>query len=122
MRIGTDMSLATCRAEGYLMMEFKKRELITKGKLNRDVWVTFLATGGYVTHDENGYPLEIGTKMWLEVGHTFNSLMELYEQYKESIDSMCGYSTEDRQRELADPNEYDMLNLASDINAYCGLE
>lgn len=127
MKIGTDMNLRTCYAEGYLMMEFKKRELFPKhlkGKMDKDCWVNFTATGADYTHTENGYPKRPGScradLLFIDVGLTFNILMEMYEPRKEAINQFSGITHEERG--LDNPNEYTFLWLASDVNAYCGLE
>jgi hypothetical protein len=128
MKIGTDISLRECMASGYLMMEFKKRELFPKhlkGKMDKDAYVNFEQTMGWITHTENGYPKVPGTPKrrlysLYDCCYTFNDLLQIYIEYKDSIDSMCGMTEDDRN--LDNPTEYDMLNLASDINAYCGLE
>lgn len=128
MKIGTDVSLRECMASGYLMMEFKKRELFPKhlkGKMDTDCYVTFSATMAHISHTGNGYIKEPGTPAYklyslYDCGHTFETLMEIYNDHKDGINQMCGMSHE--ERELDNPNEYTFLHLASDVNAYCGLE
>ena len=79
---------------------------------------------GHITHDENGYPYDIaeGRKNYCLYDHgmTFNCVMEIYNDHKDSINQMCGITHDERG--LDDPNEYTLLHLASDVDAYCGLE
>lgn len=118
--IGQDVNLATCRAEGYLMMDFNRNKLFKKGVLQKEQCVRFKATAGYLTHDENGKPLDIGTKLYVDSVLSWNDLMEIFERYKDEITSFADYANCNPNFE--NPNEYDLLNLASDINSYCGLE
>jgi hypothetical protein len=64
MKIGTDASLRECMASGYLMMEYKVRELFPKhlnGKMDKDCFVSFEKTMGWITHTDDGYIKEPGT-------------------------------------------------------------
>ncbi len=113
MRIGTDVSLKECSQEGYLMMDFKKRELITKGKLNPDAKVYFLAhVPPYVEERYVGHPISLVTDVTLSANDVWN----LYQQHQKSIDETCGMDA----REFP-TCEYSLLSLASDVDAYCGL-
>jgi len=118
MRIGTDISLQTCREQGYLMMDFKKRELFTGGKINEDCFVQFLAhTPDYILRKMYGTENPVGEKrIMLDVYHSVESLWELYTENKEGIDGCSGMSHD------KPTCEHLMLNLACDINSYCGLE
>ena len=114
MRIGTDVSLKECSQEGYLMMDFKKRELITKGKLNPDVNVHFLAhVPPYINERYVGVPIELHTDSIMSA----NDVWELYQKHQKSIDETCGMDA----REFP-TCEYTLLSLASDVNGYCGLD
>lgn len=112
MRIGTDLSLKVCSEEGYLMMDYKKRELITKGKLNADVKVRFMShVPPYVEKRYVGESITLMTDVELSA----NDVWEKYLQHKESVDSCCGLSHE------FPTCEYSLLSLASDVDGYCGL-
>ena len=112
MRIGTDLSLKVCSEEGYLMMDFKKRELVTKGKLNADVNVHFLAhLPPYIEERYVGQPITLITDVHLSA----NDIWEKYIAHKESIDETCGLSHE------FPTCPHSLLSLASDVDAYCGL-
>ena len=117
MRIGTDVSLETCRKEGYLMMEFKKRELVIKGELQKDVDVEFIEHyPDYVLKEMYGSenPVGVSTIMHRSI-YDANDIWSLYMEDKESIDKCAGFSHE------FPTNEYELLSLASDINGYKGI-
>lgn len=112
MRIGTDLSLKECSNEGYLMMDYKARELMTKGKLNPDVDVYFLAhVPPYVEERYVGIPITLSTDKWLSA----NDVWELYLTDKESIDKCCGLSHD------FPTCPGSLLSLASDVDCYRGL-
>ena len=123
MKIGSDVSLHVCRAEGYLMMEYTKNKLFKKGVLQKDVYVRFTATGGYLAWNANGKLLPPQMRKTdayiLDVSLCWDDLIEIYEYNKKGIDSLCDY--EHCKPNFDSPSEYDMLNLASDIHRYCGL-
>jgi len=121
MKIGTDVSLKTCWQEGYLTMEFKVRELFPNGRkngLDKGCTVRFRKSdGGAMKMGISGI-----TKI-LDVGCDFDWLMELYNRHKDDIDSMCGYDAlNPRPDDLENPDEHVMLNLANDVDHYCGLQ
>ncbi len=112
MRIGTDISLKVCSEEGYLMMDYKARELVTKGKLNPDVSVRFFAhVPPYVEERYVGYPITLVTDAYLSA----NDVWELYLHDKEGIDSCAGLSHE------FPTCPGSLLSLASDVDCYRGL-
>lgn len=123
MKIGTDINLYTCRAEGYLMMEFNKNKLIKKGKLDKDRYVNFTATSGYLAWNNNGKLLPPQMRKCeayiLNVSCTFNDLLDMFKQNEKGISNFADY--EHCKPDFENPTEYDMLNLASDIYSYCGL-
>ena len=123
MKIGTDINLWTCRAGGYLMMEYNKNKLLKKGILQKDVYVRFTATSGYLAWNENGKLLPPQLRKTdsyvLDTEFCWNDLVEMYEADKKGIDSFCGY--ENCIPDFENPGAYDLLNLADDINSYKGL-
>ena len=120
MKIGTDVSIKTCWEEGYLIMDFKVRELFPNGRkngLDKTCNVYFYCSdGGVMQRGISGITKIVDT--WYD----FNWLMEVYESHKHSIDCMCGYGAHNPRPGLDFPDEFIMLNLASDINSYCGLD
>ena len=130
MKIGTDISIAECRDSGYMVIEFKKRELIKKGVLQKDVEVECsqsLPHDGHCDRWQYGTPM-IGYRyheLWsvIDVSHSWNSIMEMFEEREKDIMSCCGASNrEEYGINFDNPTEYDLLNLISDVNMYCGLE
>lgn len=112
MIIGTDISLKECKAEGYLMMDFKKRELIKKGVLIPTVNVTFFAyIPSYVQERYFGEPIERSTDSFLNA----NDIWELYIEKKIDIDKFIGMEHEFPTCERS------LLSVADSVNSYCGL-
>ena len=121
MKIGTDVSLETCRAEGYMVIEFAVRELYPNGRKNgidKDCLVNCTKSYPDYIRKEQGWGVGDPVIM-LDVDYSWNDLMELYLKHKKGIDSLIGASYD---VETIEPTEYDILNLASDIDAYCGLD
>ena len=127
MKIGTDWSIATCRDEGYMVIEFKKRELIKKGVLQKDVFVECTQSLAVDDRWKNGRP-QIGytrNELYsvLDIEHSWESIMEFFEMHENDIMSMCGANNREEYCINFDyPNEYDLLHLISDVNSYMGLE
>ena len=118
MRIGTDLCLKECRKEGYLMMDFKKRELIIKKELQKDVTIKFTKHyPDYILEEMYGHsnPVGVPTKI-LDVEYSANDIWDLYIGKKEEIDSCAGLSHE------FPTCEYALLSLAGDVDGYCGLD
>lgn len=117
MKIGTDISLAECRKEGYMVIEFRVKELYPNGRKNgidKDHPVN--CTKSLPEHCRYGY---VGEQIiYMDVDWSWNDLVELYLRHREGIDSMIG-STYDVEN--MNPTEYDILHLASDIDMYCGI-
>jgi len=112
MRIGTDLSLKECSNEGYLMMDYKARELMTKGTLNPDVSVYFFShVPPYVEERYVGVPITLMT----DVNRSANEVWETYLEDKEGIDKCCGLSHE------FPTCPYSLLSLASDFDCYKNL-
>lgn len=111
MRIGEDVSIQTCRDEGYMVMDYPVH------KFKRDP--TFVdcrftkSLPDYVREGEVGQPM-----MVIDVWLNYEDLWEMYLEHKASIDSMIGGSHPKKD----EPDPYDLLSLASDIDSYCGLE
>lgn len=117
MKIGTDISLLTCRAEGYLVAEAPVRgfndetEIHFTQSVPDDVPELGWKGGRFpVRCPDNQYPYMEDT--WLSV----NDLWEMYQTNKAGIDSATGDIWENKPVTL-----HEALRLASSINAYCGL-
>jgi len=127
MKIGTDVSIAECRDSGYMVIEFKKRELIKKGVLQKDVYVECSQSLPVDDRWQNGRPMIGYTRHELysviDIAHSWESIMEFFEKYETEIMSMCGATNRKEYGVNFDhPTEYDLLNLISDVNCYMGLE
>jgi hypothetical protein len=122
MRIGTDMSIAECRCSGYMVMDFKKRELLKKGVLNKDCPVTLSISNPEGWNDTGRPMIGSGYPLWslTPTEYSWNDLMDLLdEKSREGIESCCDWKN--CQPNLDTPNEYDLLHLASDISSYMSL-
>lgn len=118
MKVGIDVDMSTNIAEGYLIMEFKKRELIKKGKLDMDVYVRFYCHyPDYALKEMYGTENPVGVKrIMTDVELTGKDLWEMYQEDKKGIDSFIGDS-------LTEPfDDYTLLHMADSVNAYRGLE
>jgi hypothetical protein len=110
MRIGTDVSIQTCRAEGYMVMDyrvrdFKKAPTTTDCRLTRSI----------PDYCRFGY---IGEKIIrLDIMLNYNDLFELYKDNKNGIDSLIG----GEYIRTETPKPFELLHLAQDIDMYCGL-
>ena len=117
MKIGIDVSLMECWNSGYMIMDFLVKKLYPNGRKNGidpKYYVYFYRSdGGYI----KGIHRKI-VNMYL----CWEDLLEFYNRYQKEIDSMCGYDEDNPRPGLDKPDEYVMVNLASDIDAYCGLE
>ncbi len=110
MRIGMDVSIQTCRAEGYMVMDYPVYAF-KKDPLNTEC----IFTNSLPEYSREGY---IGEKIIIvEEHYTYNDLFEMYLERKEDIDSFVGFKRE----KLDNPTPYDLLHLASDLDSYCGI-
>jgi len=116
MRIGQDVNMDTNIAEGYGILSYRKSDLYVKGVFNPE------GIARYYRHFPDYYIAEakqIGQELPKLLVDTTVSAQDVYEQYlehAEAIDSFTG--TEPR---TVPTNEYELLNLAADIDQYCGL-
>lgn len=104
--IGTDISLDVCKAEGYMMIQFDARKKFKKDEEYR----IFAHAPDYIE--------ELKNEVLIDVFYSFNELLEMYEEDKESINNCC---ETDKHINFDSPNFYDFLNLSCDINSYKGL-
>jgi len=115
MRIGTDVSIKECRDSGYTVMDFKVKGLYPDGRKNGiDINYPARFTVSMPLYARRGY---IGEKIiYIDVLLSWADLWEVYTENKKSIDSMIGGKHENNNI-----GEYELLNLASDIDSYMGL-
>jgi len=113
MRIGTDVSIQTCRDEGYMVMDYKVKEF-KKDPFTTDCRFT-KSIPDYIREDTGWTP---GTSMLdIDMYLNWNDLWEIYMDNKSGIDLFIG----GRYDDIKIPEPHDVLNLASDIDMYCGL-
>lgn len=119
MRIGTDGSLTVCKNDGYLMMDYKTKELFPKGVFDPNAQVRFMAHyPDYILKEmkDSGNWFVGQSTLMTDTSLSANNLWEIYLRHKDGIDSCSGTSYEFPK------DEYEMLTLADSINPYCGLD
>lgn len=114
MRIGMDVSIQTCRDEGYLVMDypvhaFRRDPIKTECRFTKSLPLWIREDVGWTP----GQPMIV-----LDVHYNWEDLYEIYKDNKEGIDSFTGYDYSD----IKVPTPRDLLDLASDIDSYCGIE
>ena len=123
MRIGTDISIAECRCSGYMVMDFKKRELFSNGVLNKKAYATFSVSFPMAWNDAGKPTIGTSLPLWsLEPTElNWDDLMSYIENpdCRKSVESICDWKN--CVPNFDNPTEYDMLHLASDINVVMGL-
>ncbi len=119
MKIGTDVSIAECRKSGYVVIEYKAKELLHKGVLDKTCAVK--VTSSYPENwSDAGKPLFGCSPLYVTNGFIcFEAALEIFEGYGESIKSMIDF--ENCPIELISPSVYDFLFLLSAIESYSGL-
>lgn len=107
--IGTDCSLDVCKDEGYLMVEFDARK-----KYNKDEYYRFYAYFPICCIGESQYIAK--DTLITDIDYCAVDLWELYKDNQQSIDEMIGETYKSIPEDI-----YTLLNLASDISSYQGL-
>lgn len=106
--IGTDISLDVCKSEGYMMCIYDENKLFSS-----DEYYTLLYyTPDYLCNDDEREPIFKDT-------YTFYQLFQRYNKCKTAIDK---FAETNKNVNFDNPTIYDFLNLASDLNMYCGLD
>ena len=121
MRIGTDICLVNCRNSGYMIMDFKKRDLIKNGKLDKNCPATF-SVSNIESWNRSGTPrINHKDSLWLlvPVNYSWNDLMRFIKDPKRR-EQICAGT--DYELHFDNPSEYVMLHLASDIHFHFGFE
>lgn len=140
MKIGTDISLNVCKHEGYMIMEYVSRELLVKGKLQKDARCEFYQYWPEYCMEEKGYTVigdgrcmsdSMEGSYWTANGHqpmpskqfcswpklldecySAQDIWELYLQDQESIDSVCGLKDNPH---TFPTTPHELLHLTSDV-------
>lgn len=110
MRIGMDVSIECCRAEGYMVMDYPVHAFKAS-----PTTVDCRFTRSIPEYARDGF---IGEKIiMVDIMLNWEDLFETYLEHKSGIDSMIGGS----YKKTDTPEPYMLLNLASDIDMYCGI-
>ena len=129
MKLGSDVSIAECRVSGYMVIEYKKRDLIKKGILDKDCRVSLTVSnpdawtdcGRRIPPVNNIYDYEANHGIppvrayILDDEYSWNDLMKFLNDFdrRKSVESCCDWKH--CKPNLDNPDEYDFLRLASDI-------
>lgn len=108
--IGTDVSIEVCKNEGYLMLDWNP-------SIPFDPETPYNVYAFYPDYIREEFNISDETKM-LDTFISFNALLEIYDRHKEGVNS---FAETDETVNFKNPGIYDLLNLASDLNAYCGI-
>jgi len=118
MRIGQDVSMQVNIAEGYMIMEYKARDLVKHGKFQPDCECRFIQHfPDYVKSELGWRPGDPSLAVDIEL--SANDLWGMYTQDVEIYEGINSFIGESHNFPLS---EYMLLQLASDINSYVGLD
>jgi len=127
MKIGTDVNLYTCRAEGYTVIEFKVADLFPNGrKAGIDKTHPVHVTQSFPERwTDSGKPQTGYEKHELYALDTYidwKSAFGLYRQFEQGINKFAGIaSLQDWGIDTSNPNAYDLLTIIDIVTAYCGI-
>ena len=115
-KLGTDISLQVCRAEGYVVVLHPSK----KDYKGIDKEQYFDIEQSYHLSWENGYyhPSSGHQKWMVDDSKNFNDLVEILNADYEAIASFADYKN--CPPELDNPTIFDFRNLASDLINYYG--
>ena len=117
MRIGQDVSIQTCWDEGYMVMDYPVYKF---RKDPKNVLCTFTKS----------YPLYVRRQLcwsvtkciiYLDMDYSWNDLYDIYKQHEEGVNNMIGAVVGCTYADIELPELYQVLNLASDLDMYCGI-
>jgi hypothetical protein len=111
--IGTDMSLKECKKEGYLMLQYDARKKFD----TKQAYNVFAYCPAFIIEESQG---EIDKNaLIVDTVVSWEDLQEIYQKHKDGIDKFATDVPELMSKK--EPDFYDLLFVASTINAYCGL-
>jgi hypothetical protein len=114
-KIGTDINLQTCRAEGYVVVNYKSKKDLKE--IDKDEYFDIEQSNprrwksGYLNKGD-------GAKLLVDDSKSFNDLVDILNADYEGVASFADYKN--CPPELDNPNIYDFLHLASDLVNYYG--
>jgi hypothetical protein len=114
-KIGTDASIQTCRAEGYVIVNYPSKKDL-KG-IDKEQY--FDIEQSNPRRWESGHLNQgDGEKLFVDDSKSFNDLVEILNADYEGVSSFADYKN--CPPELENPTIIDFLHLASDLVNYYG--
>ena len=113
MRIGQDINMKTNIEEGYMVIEYRAKDVTKDGKIKPNAEVRFIKHWPEEFKDNGKF-----TKLRLDTVLTPEDVYESYQRFQSGMDSFAGYETP-RQLPLT---PYELLDLADVVDAYIGLD
>lgn len=107
MIIGTDVSLAICKVEGYLMVEYDGRKKFDRTEYYR------------VFRHYPEHIVDAAGQIMLDTYVCFDDLVETYNENKSDLDD---FAETGAHIDFTTPTWHDLLFLADDIDGYMGLD
>ena len=112
MRIGTDVSIETCRAEGYSMLVFDGRR-----KFDTAEYYRFQQTYPEYCREDNAKAGGSELPEYVtDTGISAKDVWCIYQDNKAAIDSFGGI-----EYDAMPSDHYELLFLADIVSAYCGI-
>lgn len=116
--VGTDISLDVCRAEGYLMMQYDGRKKFDKQEMYR----VFRTLPDYIQEEIYGAKkmseIPEQEKYATDTLISWEDTVEIYMRHKKEIDD---FAETNKHVNFDNPDHQDLLWLADNVDAYCGL-
>jgi len=125
MKLGTDVSIAECRRSGYLVMEYKQRDLFPRGVMNKDCGVTFSQSNPEAWNDAGKPDISSDAPLWAlspyDTEWSWNDLIDLVDTPRRlrTLREVCDVSR--ALLEIPAPLPRELLLLAGVVNDCFGL-
>jgi len=119
MKFGIDCSMEVNISEGYMICEYRKKDIIKDGIFSKDARIRFFRHyPDYVLHEIYGTDKPVGQRtIFVDEYFSSNELYEMYLEDKDDIDSFIGMEYHEAPKDI-----HGALNMASDIDLYKGLK
>ncbi len=115
MLTGTDISIATCRNEGYACVEHRRAERLDTSKAYH---LTISEPSSWAS---GRIKVDCQTKQWrVNTTISYEDLWKAFERGGESIKSMCDHSNCPHKAPTENPDFHDFAALAQAIYLYNG--
>jgi hypothetical protein len=117
MKIGTDCSIPVCRSEGYMVIEFNKKELMPNGVMNKDYKVALTASNPEAWYDNGKVKFQAQPIYLLDEEYSWNDLVKILKS-NDREKSVANYADwKNYPINFDAPDEQDFLTLASDLHS-----